>query len=88
MILLVSAKTVTKLHNVTKSDVGLREFLLCGARTPALQKLFRTHLRTAPQFLIIAPAPALALLEIKLKFKKQNPYHIPLKNLFPLIWQK
>jgi hypothetical protein len=40
------------------SDVGLLEILLCAARTPALQKLFRTHLRTAPCILIIAPALA------------------------------
>ena len=36
-------------------------FLLCGALTNPLQKLFRTHLRTAPQFFMIAPAPALTL---------------------------
>ena len=41
------------------ADVGLLEFLLCGARTPALQKLIHTHFRTALQFLMIAPAPAL-----------------------------
>ena len=35
--------------------------LLCSTRTPALQYLFRTHLRTAPQFLTIAPAPTLTL---------------------------
>ena len=46
------------------SDVGLRGILLCGARTPALKKLFRTHLRTAPHYLVIAPTPALALFHI------------------------
>ena len=49
--------------NSLLSDVGLLEILLCAARTPALQKLFRTHMRTAPQFLMIAPAPALALFQ-------------------------
>ena len=44
-------------------DVGLLGNLLCAARTPALQKLFRTHTRTAPRFLMIAPAPALALFQ-------------------------
>ena len=42
-----------------QTDVGLLGNLLCAARTPALQKLFRTHTRTAPRFLMIAPAPAL-----------------------------
>ena len=59
-----------------KPDVGLLEFLLCGARTPALQKLIRTHFRTAPQFLMIAPAPALALFQkecdLSSLFQKQN----------------
>ena len=43
------------------SDVGLRSVFLCGARTSALQKLFRTHLRTHLDFWVIALAPALAL---------------------------
>ena len=54
--------------NKSQSDVGLLGILLCGARTPALWSFFRTHLRTALQFLMIAPTPALALFCISLEY--------------------
>ena len=43
------------------ADVGLRCIFVCGARTSATPKWFRTHFRTHLHFWVIAPAPALAL---------------------------
>ena len=42
-------------------DVGLQCIFLCGARTAAPHKLFRTQFRTHLNFWVIAPTPALAL---------------------------
>ena len=45
-------------------DVGLQCIFLCGARTAAPHKLFRTQFRTHLNFWVIAPALALALFSI------------------------